>query len=68
LIEPISREIINPKDVDAVMNGMFPSWRYRWCESEVCACMGCANRAGKVHFSKEEWESWVKENPEEKNS
>lgn len=32
-----------------------------WCESEACACMGCANRSGKllIHgFTKEDWKEW----------
>lgn len=34
-------------------------WRVFWCEAQMCACMGCANRSGGLTaagFTKEEWE------------
>ena len=50
--------------VDEMMYNLPPSWRYRWCEGGVCACMGCvgsANRTGRLPalgFTKEDWEAW----------
>ena len=41
-------------------------WRYNWCESEICACVGCVNVSGKLieqGYTKKDWEEWVKENP-----
>lgn len=28
-------------NVDQVMQSIPAAWRGRWCEAEVCACMGC---------------------------
>jgi len=33
----------------------------RWCESEACCCMGCANGSGKITdigVTKSEWQEW----------
>ena len=33
----------------------------RWCESDACACMGCANNSGglsKRGVTKAEWREW----------
>lgn len=35
-----------------------------WCESELCACLGCANRSGGLHkagITKEEWREYMAE-------
>lgn len=37
--------------------------RYRWCEAEACACMGCANSAFRT---KNLWKEWVENNPPDK--
>jgi hypothetical protein len=52
--------------IEIVMNRMQPDWKYRWCESNACGCMGCANRSGGLNvlgYSKEDWEEWVSKNP-----
>lgn len=40
--------------------------RYRWCESNLCACMGCANGPGGITaagFTREDWQAWVDAHP-----
>lgn len=55
------------RQLDKLMQKMPENWRYRWCEAQVCACMGCANRGnGRIQekgFTKKHWEKWVKNNP-----
>ena len=50
--------------VDLIMEKMPLEWRYHWCDSIVCNCMDCVNRAGNFPLSKQDWEEWVKRNPE----
>lgn len=53
-------------ELNTVMADMLEPWRYRWCESGACGCMGCGNRSGRLSalgFEKEEWEQWVIRNP-----
>jgi len=48
------------------MSAMPMDWRYRWCESGACGCLGCANASGGVGaagYSKQDWEGWVTDNP-----
>jgi hypothetical protein len=57
------------KQLDKLMKEMPLEWRYYWCNPKsICACMGCANRSGGIHwkhkYTREEWEEWVKENPD----
>jgi hypothetical protein len=59
---------MTPEDVDAVM-AMIPSnWRKRWCDADICACLGCVNRSGMsrvppdFRITKEEWRDWVDRN------
>lgn len=43
------------------------SWRYRWCSSGPCACMGGANCSGGLRglgFTFEQWQEWVAKNPD----
>ncbi|MDU8350661.1 hypothetical protein RYA05_02015 [Pseudomonas syringae pv. actinidiae] len=54
-------------ELNAVMQDMPESWRYRWCNSGACGCMGCGNRSGSLSglgFTEEEWASWVEKNPD----
>lgn len=50
------------KEIDEIMGKLYPSWRWRWCEAQVCACMGCTNGSGQADITKEEWEAWVERN------
>lgn len=34
-------------EVDAIMAGIPERWRYRWCKSELCACLGCVYTGNK---------------------
>lgn len=39
--------------------------KYRWCNGDRCACMGCVNNLISINgFTKEQWEEWVKLNPD----
>ena len=43
--------------------------RFRWCENDACACMGCVNRSEKErvgNITKEEYENWLKFNKTKK--
>ena len=54
--------------LDELMRSMPPQWRYRWCESRLCGCLGCANRTGRLIFygyTREDNNEWIKNNPEE---
>jgi len=53
------------EEVDKLMLTVYPEWRYRWCEAEICGCMGCVNRSGGKPVTKEEWQDWVRRNPKE---
>lgn len=53
--------------LDELMNKMPLLWRYYWCESVACACLGCANSSGGLTengFNRKDWEQWVKEHPD----
>ena len=57
---------MNKIKMDGIMLGLPYSYRYMWCTSSICGCMGCANRAGGAEskgVTKEDWKQWVKENP-----
>jgi hypothetical protein len=65
--EPMDQD--RKKQLDKLMKEMPLEWRYYWCDPKsICACMGCANRSGGIHwkhkYTREEWEEWVKENPD----
>lgn len=52
---------------DQLMAEMPASWRYNWCTSSFCSCMGAANCSGglvKAGFTKKHWDYWVSQNPE----
>lgn len=56
------------KDIDAAMNSMPPGWKSRWCNSHMCACMGCANKAGGLTakgYTYEDWRDWISRNNED---
>lgn len=38
-----------------VLRQMQVSWAFRWCESPCCACLGCANRSGRLSATREQW-------------
>lgn len=51
----------------AVMAAMPDPWRYRWCESRACGCLGCSNRSGslaQLGFERKDWEAWIAKNPD----
>ena len=54
--------------IDAILADMPIEWRYRWCESELCACLGCCNRGPEglvaLGFNKADWLWWVARHPE----
>lgn len=55
------------KSLNSHMNTLPLDWKYRWCESDVCACLGAANCSGgliKNGFTKEQWQEWVNKNPQ----
>jgi hypothetical protein len=57
-------------NLDEIMMNMPKSWRYRWCTCPICCCLGCANISGhlkKLGFTRENWEDWVKNNPNPDN-
>ena len=58
------------KNINEVMLSIPIEWRYYWCESKVCCCLGCVNRAGGIErkgFTKEDWLKWVENNPKSEN-
>ena len=37
---------------------------YRWCDSGLCACMGCVNNWVRHHgYKKEDWDEWLTRSP-----
>lgn len=54
--------------IDAVMAAMPVEHRYRWCDSEACACLGCCNRGPEgliaSGFTKGDWKWWITRHPE----
>lgn len=61
---------LNPShlEIDKLMQSMPVEWRYRWCESEVCACIGCCNRGPEglleKGYTRGDWEWWKVRHPE----
>ena len=56
------------KDIDAAMNSMPPEWKSRWCNSHMCACLGCANKSGGLTakgYTYQDWMNWVSRNKKE---
>jgi len=56
-----SEEPLSFKTIETAMQKLPYRWRMRWCESQACACMGCANRSGKLEqlgFTKQQWTAW----------
>lgn len=56
------------KGIDAVMNFMPLEWKSRWCNSHMCACMGCANKSGGLTakgYTYEDWRDWISRNKED---
>ena len=54
-------------EIDDLMQQMPTNWWYRWCESKMCACLGCANVSGKLvqhGFTKNDWIKWIQNNPQ----
>lgn len=52
-------------EINTLMREMPREWRGYWCESQVCACLGCANGAGGLAargILKSEWAAWCKAN------
>ena len=52
--------------VDAFMEKLSPRWRYRWCNADLCGCLGCVNVSGHIGrsgFTKEDWQDWGDRNP-----
>ena len=40
-------------------------FKYRWCDADLCACMGCVNNFIATNgFTREQWEEWVSRNPD----
>lgn len=57
---------VQPSFEEAIL-AMPEHWRYRWCSSGPCACMGGANCSGGLRakgFTFEQWQEWVNENPD----
>lgn len=55
------------KDIDAAMMSMPPGWKSRWCNN-MCACMGCANKAGGLTakgYTYQDWRDWISRNNED---
>ncbi|MBC8737139.1 hypothetical protein F6X40_10000 [Paraburkholderia sp. UCT31] len=49
------------------MVDMPESWRGRWCQASLCACLGGANCSGKLSahgFTEADWLAWKEQNPE----
>lgn len=56
-----NEEPLSFKAIEAAMQKLPHDWRMRWCEAQACACMGCANRSGKLEqlgFTKQQWTAW----------
>ena len=51
----------NMDKLSELMQNMPEQWRKRWCNSQTCACMGCANISGGLMaagFTKEDYFKW----------
>jgi hypothetical protein len=58
--------MMDKEQVHQIMMEMYPEWRYRWCGSWACACMGAANCSGGAAskgVTFEQWEEWKKDYP-----
>lgn len=47
--------------IDRILEGMSVDHATRWCESSMCACLGCANRScglAKRNISKRQWQMY----------
>lgn len=40
------------QEIDALMAQVPASWRNRWCESKMCACMGCVQVGNRLIMAK----------------
>lgn len=52
---------VNMDKLNELMQNMPEPWRKRWCNSQTCACMGCANISGGLRaagFTKEDYLKW----------
>lgn len=52
---------------EVAIQDVHESWRYRWCGSGACGCMGAANCSGGMSgrgYTHEEWQEWVAKNPD----
>lgn len=63
------RSLGNTVDRSALLNNLMasmnPEWRKRWCSSQACACMGCANVSGGLAqngFTQEDHSNWLRNN------
>jgi len=36
-----------PEELNALMQRIPEKWRKRWCQAELCACMGCVQTGNK---------------------
>lgn len=46
--------------MDEWLWGMGKESRERWCEADVCGCMGCVNHAAYQHgITKRQWKIWI---------
>lgn len=62
------KESLSFQAIEMAMWKMPYNWRMIWCESGACACLGCANRSGKLErlgFTKEQWTAWKNSLPPE---
>jgi hypothetical protein len=51
--------------INELMLEMPVAWRRRWCNSQTCACMGCANVSGGLAakgYTREEHQQWLQFN------
>jgi len=56
------------KDIDTAMMSIPSGWKSRWCNSHMCACMGCANKAGGLTakgYTYQDWRYWISRNKED---
>ncbi len=64
----IKREEKHYTDINELMDSAYN--KYHWCNikgDERCACLGCMNNLILTNgFTKEDWEKWVIENPQDK--
>ena len=49
--------------LDALMAQMPERWKRRWCKSQACACLGCANVSGglaRQGYTEADHQKWMK--------